>query len=305
MIKLTNDIVDFKLQNRKIKRIDDYINARTSINFVCLDCNYIWKTRPDDIINKKIGCPNCSGLARLTNEIVDRKLEGRNIKRLSNITNNRERVSFQCLIDGCKFVWLAPPANILNTSKTGCPKCANVAKLTNEIIDQSLINMNIERIDDYKVSRIPINFRCKICLHIWMAKPNNILNERGCPKCKSGKNEMFIFSILKDHKIEFEWQKFIKDIVPVDNGFHVDFYFPQYNTIIEYNGRQHYEPVCFGGIDMNRAQFNLVKQQERDRYVQQFCDQQHIILIWIDGRKYINSKLKNYMIDCIIPEIRK
>ena len=50
---------------------------------------------------------------------------------------------------------------------------------------------------------------------------------------------------------------------------------------------------------------NLVKQQERDRYIQQFCDQRDIALIWIDGRKYTNSKLKKYMIDYVLPEIKK
>ena len=36
-------------------------------------------------------------------------------------------------------------------------------------------------------------------------------------------------------------------------------------VVIEVHGKQHYEPVRFGGIDINKAKQNLRKQNERDR----------------------------------------
>ena len=40
---------------------------------------------------------------------------------------------------------------------------------------------------------------------------------------------------------------------------------------IEYQGRQHYEYVCFGGISKEIAQQNFAKQQENDKLKDNFC----------------------------------
>jgi very-short-patch-repair endonuclease len=84
----------------------------------------------------------------------------------------------------------------------------------------------------------------------------------------------------------------------------VDFYVKDKNIIIEYNGDQHYEPVCFGGISVKESKQNFIKQQERDKYIEQFCINNSIKLIWIDGRKYKDNKLKKYLIEEIIPLLK-
>jgi very-short-patch-repair endonuclease len=84
----------------------------------------------------------------------------------------------------------------------------------------------------------------------------------------------------------------------------VDFYFPDKNIIIEYNGHQHYQPVRFGGISLESAEINFIRQQYRDKYLQNFCDQNNITLIWIDGRTYTYKKLESYIIETIIPLLK-
>lgn len=58
----------------------------------------------------------------------------------------------------------------------------------------------------------------------------------------------------------------------------------------EYNGEQHYEPVCFGGISFEEAQQNLRKQQERDQRKKELCEEQGITLIII---KYTEDLTKD------------
>lgn len=58
----------------------------------------------------------------------------------------------------------------------------------------------------------------------------------------------------------------------------------------EYNGEQHYEPVCFGGISFEEAQQNLRKQQERDQRKRELCKEQGITLIII---KYTEELTKD------------
>lgn len=62
-IKYTNESFDTELLKLGInlKRIDSYINCKSPIQFMCIKCNYKWKTQPKHIINQESGCPICSG----------------------------------------------------------------------------------------------------------------------------------------------------------------------------------------------------------------------------------------------------
>jgi very-short-patch-repair endonuclease len=157
----------------------------------------------------------------------------------------------------------------------------------------------------------PMDLKClhEGCYYQWAAVANNLFhptNETGCPACSLGKNEKLVGKVLADKQITYQTQKFIRDIFNHSekvSKIRVDIYLPQINLIIEYNGKQHYQPVTFGGISQKRAIVNFDKQQARDQYLQQFCDQNGITLIWIDGRKYKGEKLKSYLLDNIIPKL--
>lgn len=240
---------------------------------------------------------------KLTNEIVDVRLINRNIKRVGNYINSRTKINFKCLIINCDFEWMTTPHHILN-GKRGCPKCGGTVKLTIEIITNRLKERNIKVIGLYKNCDIKTDFQCLVCSNIWAATPNNILNgEKGCPKCSSGKNEKLIWKILKNNGINFVYHEDIRKIINGENRrIYVDFYFPDLNSIIEYNGEQHYNLVCFGSMDKTQSEKRFLMQQERDQYLQQFCNENGIQLIWIDGRKYTNSKLKTHLIEIVIPQ---
>ena len=305
MKKLTDEDVDQRLIGRNIKRLDNYLGKEIKIRFQCLieNCNYIWQTRPDDIFTGH-GCPKCVNLIKLTNEIVDQRLQHRNITRLDDISNNKTKIHFQCCI--CNYIWKTSPDAVLNKNKTGCAKCSKCLKLTNEVIDQKLQNRNIIRLDDYVSCLTQTNFQCTICNCVWTTTANSVLNtnKTGCPNCSACKNEKLVGSILKRNNIVVETHKQISKIIDGENRrMFVDFYIESANTIIEYNGRQHYEPIQFNKMNAKIAEDNFIKQQERDLYLQQFCDLNKICLIWIDGRKYTNLKLERYAIDQIIPII--
>lgn len=298
--KLTNEIIDIKLINRNIKRLDNIINNKIKIKFQCINinCNYIWLSSPNNILTGR-GCPQCSNKIRLTNEILDLKIIEKNIKRLENVINNHNLITFQCLINNCNHIWLAAPKSIYSKN-TGCPKCANNLKLTNKDLDDRLLYRQILRLDNYINSKIPIKFKCLIekCECIWEAAPTDILSGKGCPLCKH-KNEKLIYSILQNNNLNFEYHKSIQDINIIYPNYIVDFYFPLINTIIEYNGEQHYKPVRFGGIAEERAIINFKAQQKRDFILNEICQKYNINLICIDGRIFKGQKLQNEIIRII------
>lgn len=116
----------------------------------------------------------------------------------------------------------------------------------------------------------------------------------GCPSCSSSKGEGEICNVLLNEKIKFvrEYTIQIPNEINTSGRAYIDFYLPEHNTFIEYNGIQHYEPeMAFGGT------FKFEQQQARDEYVRQYCKDNDIKLIEIrydeDVWEVLNEKLLN------------
>lgn len=61
---------------------------------------------------------------------------------------------------------------------------------------------------------------------------------------------------------------------------HLDFYFPEIQKAVEYNGKQHYHPSFFGKrYNKNQAQQELQNIQERDNRKQKLCQENNIELL--------------------------
>lgn len=117
---LSNDLVDKRLVGRKIQRVDNIVNSITKIHWKCNICEYVWRTTPNMVLNTKTCCPKCANNLLLTNQVVDERLCGRNIKRLSAVINSAAKIKWQCTL--CEYKWVASADKVLNSS-TGCIKC--------------------------------------------------------------------------------------------------------------------------------------------------------------------------------------
>lgn len=296
---LTNETIDQRLVGRNIQRLGDYAGFKTKMPWKCLDCDYVWESTPNTVVGSEHGCPQCADNVPLTNEIIDRKLADRTIKRVGDYKGRDVAVSWQCL--DCDYDWKAKPTPVLGGS--GCPQCGGKLPLTNEIVDQRLIGRRIRRLGDYVNAHTKIPWECMDCENVWDATPTNIVNgERGRPSCQSyGINELTMHDLFKEANIAYESQYCLQNIEKTSRALKFDFYFPELKLAIEYNGKQHYEPTGFWGSHDSDAAF--VDQQERDQYKRQFCILHNIQLLEIDGRKYRNDSLKGYVKSSIIPSI--
>lgn len=88
-----------------------------------------------------------------------------------------------------------------------------------------------------------------------------------CPICNESKGEKLIAQMLSDLGIEFEREYRLGK----GNALRLDFYIPTLNLGVEYDGQQHFEPVCFGGISAKKAKQNLEKIQRRDKKKNKLC----------------------------------
>lgn len=77
--------------------------------------------------------------------------------------------------------------------------------------------------------------------------PHNHLIGKGCPRCKMSHGEKHIANYLKSLNIMYVQQKKFEDCKN-KRKLPFDFYLPEYDAIIEFDGKQHFEPVdIFGG----------------------------------------------------------
>lgn len=188
-IKYTNQDIDNKLKSRNIVRIGNYMNYDTPIKWKCVYCKHEWKASPNGVIGEhKSNCPSCTRILSGKKKSLGQKqrvmkiLESKDIKLVSNYTRIIDKHNFHC--KKCNHVWSVHLNDIVNNN-TGCPLCAGLIKLTNEVVDQRLSQRNdiIYRIDDIVNARTKCRWRC-VYGHKWLAIPDSILNfGTGCPFC--------------------------------------------------------------------------------------------------------------------------
>ena len=102
------------------------------------------------------------------------------------------------------------------------------------------------------------------------------LSGAGCPHCFESKGEKKISKFLDLNEIEYVRQKKFDDCVGIRYKLPFDFYLPKYRTAIEFDGKQHYEPMeFFGGLEAyNRLKVN-------DKIKSDYCEDNYIDLIRI------------------------
>lgn len=155
----SNKDIDRELETRTTKRVGEYINNHTKIEWLCVTCNYTWFKTPSDIIHSHHGCPRCSKRERVTNEFIDTKLieTKRNIRRIGNSCGCMTKINWQCT--DCSGMWSARPNDIFSTHKSGCPYCQrkNYSRMAIEWITyvEKTNNIHIQHAGNGGEFRIP------------------------------------------------------------------------------------------------------------------------------------------------------
>lgn len=210
---------------------------------------------------------------RKTTEEFKKQMQDINpdIEIIGKYQNNKTKISCKCKI--CSHEQEARPDNLLHW---GCPKCrlVKIGNKNRKTLEQFIAQSNKVHHQKYsydKVKYIRDDVKVTITCPIhgdFEQTPSNHLQKHGCPKCNTSKGELFIEEYLTKQNIVFKKQYCI-DIPTTINpsGYaYIDFYLPDYNVFIEYNGRQHYIPIdYFGGI------LNLEHQKSRDNYIKNYC----------------------------------
>lgn len=288
-------VKELKIKNPNIVAIDDYINAKTPIKHKCLIHDVEWNISPTGALHGN-GCPKCGSeklsLAKSkTHEeyLKELYIVHPNIKPLEKYRGADIHIKHQCSFDG--YIWSVTPSCLLNH---GCPKCANKAPLTQSDYVERLnkINSNLTVIGQYINAKSLIRVKCNVDGYEWESRADVLLRGARCPICeKKSLGEISIAYYLDNNNIKYEPQKRFDDCKNI-KPLPFDFYIPDINTCIEYDGIQHFEPIDFAGHGSKWAEENFKKTKERDRIKTEYCKSKGIRLIRIpyfnDVKKELN-----------------
>lgn len=154
-------------------------------------------------------------------------------------THVKELVTIVCKKHGNFSI---TPSNHLLGS--GCPECFQERNRSNIITFVTKANNVHSNVYTYS-NAIYINSKTKLTITCskhgdFEQQPNNHIAGQGCPMCKKSKGELKVIKYLENKSI-----KYISEYILVGSMKRYDFYLPELNILIEYDGIQHFKKTGF------------------------------------------------------------
>ena len=265
-----------------------YVNTMTNIEIICNIHGSFYQCPNTHIFGH--GCPKCGNIKagksnskRVSKNLIKnfKKIHGDkyDYSKVSYI-NAKTKIEIICPIHGSFYQF---PTDHLITK--GCQKCSNkYVPSTNEII-KNFKKIHGDKYDYNKVSYINAKTKIEIMCPehgSFYQTPNDHLFLHGCPNCKSSKGENKIYEVLEQLGINFETQKIFKKCKN-KKCLPFDFYLPDLNILIEYDGQQHFRPIkYFGGEEA------FLKTRQNDKIKTSFAKSNNINLIRISYKEFDN-----------------
>lgn len=288
----------------------EYVTAKTPVEIFCKSCNKYFKQTPDNHMRQ--GCYWCgrkftANQCRKTKEQFVKEAQAIHGDKYdytdSDYINTSTKIKIFC--KKCqKYFWQRPHTHIGSNKRgrQGCPLCGNIKKAKTQSLGTKEFILRAKEIynDQYEYdqvnyvnNRVKVKIYCKKCQKYFFKDPNNFLHGSGCARCSpKSKGEQRIKDFLIKNSIDFEYQKRFEDC---KDKFRLpfDFYLPNYNACIEYQGVQHYNPKMFIFLAKSETigMQKFKKQKQHDEIKKEFCKRYGITLLEIKYTENIEKKL--------------
>lgn len=289
--KLTEDDIVKRLHdnNPTIKYIEGFTNTRQKALFKCIICDNLFESQAHGIYNGLQGCPKCYRHKGVSNMINRLKSNNPLIEYVHGYIEPHKQATFKC--KKCGHIWDCTAYEVY----IGRSKCPNCSKSTTFLSDKDIKeklkinNPKIQYIGGYTGSLNKAKFYCTQCKHEWETTAFAVyLGKTGCPKCAYSKGEQRISQYLEEKKIKFKSQWIFEDcknIYPLP----FDFFLPDKNICLEYDGEHHFIPVIRSkNMNMVQSKENLKKIKMRDKIKTKYCNSNNIELIRIPYTEFNN-----------------
>lgn len=229
-----------------------------------------------------------------------RHLENQKFGKLLVLRDSKQRqkreILWECQCD-CGEIKLIRTSHLTSGAVTSCGKydCKYLPRIKN-IKNQQFENFIVlDFVGQTKKRSAVWNCKCLKCNQIYELTERQLITNIKC-KCEKNiisRGEEKIKNILLDNNIRFEMQKTFKTCQFFDTKqlAKFDFYLPDYNLLIEYDGEQHFNNRKNGWNTIEK--FNQTK--IRDSFKNQWCKDNNIPLIRIPYWHYQDLKIEDLL----------
>lgn len=134
------------------------------------------------------------------------------------------------------------------SGKNGCPNCkfSKISTLKRKDITDVLGAFNTVHEDRYcydevKYVNTHTHVKIKCPTHgVFLMTPSKHLSGNGCPSCGASNGERLVSSVLQEIGTNYIRQHTFSDLMGDYNHLKFDFFLPDLNMLIEYDGEQHF-----------------------------------------------------------------
>ena len=187
-----------------------------------------------------------------------------------------------------------------------CHECGRINSLhSREVPDEEIKKLTEEKGfifvgTTYEYGRKSVLYKCKKHLDkgIFIRSHNSMRKAKGgCPYCTSYSNEEKIVKLLNEWEYRTETQKTFEGCKYV-SYLRFDVFLTDFNTVIEYDGEQHYKPITWGNMSKEEAEKQLEKNKTRDKIKDSYCKENGIKLIRIPY--WESENIEEYLFDELV-----
>jgi len=320
---LTNEIFVERCQEKYEKKYDyskvKYVIGTTKVEIICPVHGSFWQLPSNHLRKTSYGCPECynnnqrktrtnyiykSSRFYTTQTFIEKaRIIHDDYYDYSKVkyVNGDIKVEIICPVHGS--FWQSPAVHLMGNKSSnakdglskrgcGCAQCrgTKIGKRqthTTKIFIEKAKNIHGEEYDyrdvQYTRTNKKVKIFCKHCETYFLQIPTGHLRGYGCPNCIESKGERKIREFLVCKNLEFIEQYGFDKQLKYKLPLRFDFFIPSKNICVEFDGRQHFEPVkYFGGTK------SFIEQMKRDEIKNEFCVQNNIDLIRIPHFEFKN-----------------
>jgi len=269
-------------ENKYDYSLVDYKNNKIKVKIICPE-HGTFSIRPDLFLQERMRCPKCNDKINSKSKFIEKSKEVHNNRydySLVEYKNTSIKVKIICPEHG---IFKQTPHNHLSGNK--CPRCSNNQKLTNNQFIEKSNGIHNDKYDYSLIRYKNTDTKVKIICPehgVFEQKPSIHLSGCGCPFCKESKGEKRIKDILQKLDVCFIQQYKNKECKN-KNCLPFDFFIPDENLAIEYDGIQHFkERDFFGG----KKYFEYTI--KNDKIKNKYCKENDIDILRIPYYEYNN-----------------
>lgn len=292
--------------------ISEYVNGDTFVELKHVPTKEVWKTKPRYLNGKR----QAPGVARAnqsktkksqyTHEEYEQMFYKRWDKSEYELVSKYTRMSdkVEVLHKKCNKIFTPSANNMIqeNNNKKGCRHCYGKRKKSLEEYNE--LFQAHEELKEYTILSVEsksghvygkVRHNCDLCSnHEFNIRISDMISKHRhrCPKCKDlyfeSKAVRDIKKYLTDNGYIFEQEKKFETCKNI-TYLPFDFYLPELQLLIEYDGVQHFKP----SFKQDEEEFEKI--QHRDALKTQWCEDNNINLLRITYRQDHIKTLDKYL----------